>query len=68
MSRATVVVTDNEIVDAKPCILADGNHKKIIKRNRCRNSPIRILNKKGSKIKDNIITQDIKSLSHIMKP
>ncbi|HOI73757.1 MAG TPA: right-handed parallel beta-helix repeat-containing protein [Syntrophales bacterium] len=48
--HGTVVVTDNEIIDTKPCILADGNHKKIIKRNKCFNSPIRILNKKGSEI------------------
>lgn len=47
-------VVGNQIINAKPGILVDGDHKTIIKYNNFRNSPIRVLNKKGAEIKDNI--------------
>ncbi|NPU84517.1 MAG: hypothetical protein HPY65_08500 [Syntrophaceae bacterium] len=53
--HGSVRVTGNEIMDAKPGILADGDHKMIIKHNRCRNAPVRILNNKGAETKDNIL-------------
>ncbi|PKN34112.1 MAG: hypothetical protein CVU61_10130 [Deltaproteobacteria bacterium HGW-Deltaproteobacteria-19] len=52
--HGTVTVMDNQVKDAKPGILADGDQMKLIKRNRFRNAPIRILNKKGTEIKGNI--------------
>jgi parallel beta-helix repeat protein len=53
--HGSVTVIENQIEDSKPGILADGGERIVIKRNRFRNAPLRILDKNGTEIGENVI-------------